>query len=78
MSTRNLTLAIDENLLHEARVSAARRRTSVNALVRQYLADLVGEEARRRKAWESIQDLVQEPKLLTKGRLPTRESLYDR
>ena len=48
----NLTLAIDDDLLHRARVRAAEQGTSVNALVRDLLvaysaADRV-EAARRR------------------------------
>lgn len=42
--TRNITLAIDEDLLDRARIIAAIKRTSVNELVRQYLARLVEEE----------------------------------
>jgi plasmid stability protein len=38
----NLTLSIDEELLRRARVRAARENTSVNAVVREYLADYAG------------------------------------
>lgn len=37
MGTKNITLAIDEDLLDKARVLAAMRRTSVNEMVREYL-----------------------------------------
>lgn len=40
---KNLTLTVDETVLQKARKIAADRGTSVNALVRQYLADLGAE-----------------------------------
>lgn len=43
--TKNLTLAIDENLLDKARVLAAIRRTSVNEMVRDFLTREVSREA---------------------------------
>jgi Family of unknown function (DUF6364) len=39
----NLTLAIDEQILRRARMRAMQRGTSVNALVRDYIARLAGE-----------------------------------
>ncbi|HEY2078087.1 MAG TPA: DUF6364 family protein [Streptosporangiaceae bacterium] len=39
----NLTLAIDEQILRRARMHAMQRGTSVNALVRDYIARLAGE-----------------------------------
>ncbi|MEM0985003.1 MAG: DUF6364 family protein [Pseudomonadota bacterium] len=37
MGNKNITLAIDEELLDKARVLAALRRTSVNEMVRRFL-----------------------------------------
>ena len=39
MGTKNVTLTLDEDLLTEARVLAARRHTSVSGLVREQLYD---------------------------------------
>lgn len=39
----NLTLTIDDELLKRARMRALERNTSVNALVREYLQGLAGE-----------------------------------
>ena len=36
MANRNLTLAIDEELLEKARIVAIRRRTSVSKIVRRH------------------------------------------
>ncbi len=50
MSPRsNVTLTIDADLLQEARVLAAKEGTSVSALIRERLEELV----RRNKAYES-------------------------
>lgn len=43
---KNITVTVDEELYHRARVRAAERRTTVSALVRAYLERLVDEEAR--------------------------------
>jgi hypothetical protein len=50
----NLTLSIDDELLQRAREAALRERTSVNALVREYLERYV--DARRRR-YESLDAL---------------------
>jgi plasmid stability protein len=41
---KNITLAIDENILRQARIFAAKHDTTVNALVRDYLTELAGSE----------------------------------
>lgn len=41
---KNITLAIDEDLLDKARVLAAMRRTTVNAMVRDFLQRAVDAE----------------------------------
>lgn len=53
--TKNLTLAIDEDLLDKARVLAAMRRTTVNAMVREFLERIVQAE---READEVTQELL--------------------
>ena len=47
---QNVTLVVDEDLLLAARKVALDRRTSVNQLVREYLATLVEAPGRRRPA----------------------------
>ena len=58
--TKNITLAIDEDLLDRARVLAAMRRTSVNEMVRQYLARTVEEAKQRDEAREELLRLIDE------------------
>ncbi len=52
--SRNLTLAIDDNLLLRARRVALERRTTVNQLVREYLDGLVRGDSRRQLARERL------------------------
>lgn len=57
MASKNLTLSIDEDLLDRARVLAAMRRTSVNAMIRDYLDREVRSEtqdAARAEAWSRL------------------------
>lgn len=52
MTTQNLTLVVDEEVLRGARKYALERQTSVNRLVRDYLASLSNVEVERRLARE--------------------------
>jgi hypothetical protein len=55
--TKNLTLAIDEQLLERFRLHAAERKTTVNALLRKHMEETVGLEQRRRAAIAGMLDL---------------------
>ena len=58
--TRNLTLAIDDDLLDKVRVLAAMKRTSVNEMVREFLARLVQQETSKDEAREALLKLIDE------------------
>ncbi|MEM1371959.1 MAG: DUF6364 family protein [Pseudomonadota bacterium] len=54
---KNLTLSIDEDLLDKARVLAAMRRTSVNEMVRGFLANEIAREqsqSERQREWRAL------------------------
>ncbi len=75
----NLTLTIDGALLKRARMRALERDTSVNALVRDYLADLAGEA----KAQDAIGALLKLAENSDSGSGPggrtwKRDELYER
>ena len=74
--TRNLTLAIDEDLLDKVRVLAAMKRTSVNEMVRGFLTRLVEQESEHDEATEALVKLARE----SKGRMGdwrfSREETY--
>ena len=55
--TRNITLAIDEDLLDKVRVLAAMKRTSVNEMVRDFLRREVSRasaQASRAEVWSRV------------------------
>jgi len=54
---KNITLAIDEKLLEEVRIYAARQQTSVNALVRAHLEALVRGQERAQSAIADLKRL---------------------
>ena len=47
--TKNITLAIDEDLLDRVRVIAALEKTTVNAMVRDYLTEVASKKNRTAK-----------------------------
>lgn len=75
---RNVTLTIDDDLLVEARIVAARRHTSVSDLVREHLRRLVEQDRLRHAAWQSVRHLVERPAARAGGPLPAREDLHAR
>jgi len=78
MKRPKLTLAIEEDLLREARAVAAQRRTSLNEMVRQFLKDVVSQESRRLAALERIQPLLDRPSVHLGGPRPSRDELHER
>lgn len=76
----NLTLSIDDDLLRRARIRALEGNTSVNALVRNYLEELVDRRDRERQAMDSFLRAARRSKSSSgqDGRTWTREALYDR
>jgi hypothetical protein len=74
----NLTLSIDDDVLEEARKTAARNGTTVNALVRDQLANLASREARIERARRRLAELAAISTATIGPRDWTRNELYDR
>ena len=74
----NVTLVVDEDLLLAARKVALDRRTSVNQLVREFLAALVDEPNRRRLARARLRQLFEAGLVNVGERTWNRDDLYDR
>ena len=74
----NLTLVVEQDLLREARAVAARRRTSVNELVREFLERMISEESRRTAALERIRPLLDHPSVHLGAPRATRDELHER
>jgi hypothetical protein len=82
---KNLTLTIDGNLLREARKIALDRNTSVNALVRHYLAELVEEknkqtelERKRKASAEALKEFLRTSRVNLGPITWTRDELHER
>jgi Family of unknown function (DUF6364) len=69
---KNITLAVEEDVLDAVRIVAAERKTTVNALVRDYL----GQMARGRQRLKQIKRELREMSAASKV-WPGREALYE-
>ncbi len=75
----NLTVSVDDDVLRRARIRALEMGTSVNAVLRDYLATSAGESP----TMEAMQSLVRAAKKArsgsgTTGRTWTREDAHER
>ena len=78
MVVKNITLSVDEDVLATVRRHAADRNSTVNALVRAYLAGLAAHEDRAKRARARLRQLsAQSPGRLGK-KTWTRADLHDR
>lgn len=75
---KNLTLAIDEDILLAARKLALERNTTVNQLVRDYLASLANQNDRRQAARERILRFMKDKRVEVGDVTWSREDLYER
>ena len=80
MDTRNITLSLPEETLREVKVLAARRGTSVSALLSETLADLIARESGYAAAMErSLATLGRGSDLGTSGEIGwDRDELHER
>jgi hypothetical protein len=75
----NLTLAVDDDLLRKARKAALARDTTVNALVRDYLEDLVRRDATDPdEIVRKLKALYKRTPVRVERRNWSREDLHDR
>ena len=70
---KNITLAVDDKVLDKARVVAAQRKTTVNALVREFLIEIATRDERRERARHELLELMR----TSKGRLAP-DYIFDR
>lgn len=75
----NVTMSIDAALLHKARRMALEKNTSVNALVRQFLEDLITQDASSREQLaKRFKASVRRHKVIMGKKEWSREELYER
>lgn len=76
--TKNITLAVDEDVLDKVRVVAAEKKTTVNALVRDYLGQLATEGNRSERARQRLLELIDKSQAdMGPDYKWNRESLYE-
>lgn len=75
MAKTNLTIQLDEEVIRRARIVAAKRGTSVSALVAREVAELAAHDDRYEQAHERAVELMAKPKARG-GRRWTRDELY--
>ncbi len=74
----NLTIAIDDDLLKRARLRALEQRTSVNALLREYLTAYADSDQARERAIQTLHHLADQATSGSGGRAWSRDELYER
>ena len=75
---KNVTLAIDEALLREARRIAAERSTTLNAMIREFLEELARNESQATRARLRIAKLCSETSAEVGPRTWSRDELHER
>jgi metal-responsive CopG/Arc/MetJ family transcriptional regulator len=75
---KNVTIAIDEALLREARRIAANRSTTLNAMIREFLEKLARRESQAAKARHRIVELCRETRAEIGPRTWSRDELHER
>jgi hypothetical protein len=75
---KNITLAVEDEVLAEVRKYAAAHNTTVNALVRDYLGGIARSESSAKRAREALLKLAEESTLDLGTWKWNREELYDR
>ena len=55
---KNITLAIEDEVLEKARIVAAEKKTTVNAMVREFLAEVANRDERLAEARRELLELM--------------------
>lgn len=74
----NLTITVDAATLKRARIRALHQGTSVNMILRDYLATYAGAHSRRAEALKTILELSEASASSSGGRRWTRDELHER
>lgn len=75
---KNITLSVDEKLLAAVRQHAAASGTSVNQLVRDFLAEIASREDRAKKARRRLRALSERSTARIGKRSWSRQDLHER
>ena len=75
---KTITLAVEDAILEEVRVYAAKRKTSVNGLVGDFLHGIAAQEDKTARARRGLAELVEKSALEVGPRTWNRDALHDR
>ena len=75
---RNVTLAIDDEVLRKARIRAVKEGTSVNEVIRRHLAQYGSQDERLREAMDRVLEATAKYHGRIRGGRFSREETYDR
>jgi hypothetical protein len=75
---KNVTIALDESLLREARRIAADRGTTLNAMLREFLEELTERESEAVRARRRIVELCRRSRAEVGPRTWSRDELHER
>lgn len=79
MDYQNVTLSISKDLLHQAKIIAVKRNTSLSGLMKDFLEGLVAEEEGYQKAQEfCLREMKKGYDIGAKPGTYSREELHDR
>ena len=75
---KNITLSVDEKVLLSVRQYAAEQGSSVNALVREFLAGIYHRQDRASKARKRLQEMSRKSKARIGSATWSRDELHER
>ena len=75
---KNITLSVPDETLNEVKRIAARRGTTVNALVRQHLEQLARNHVRAKQAMKELREMSEKSNAELGKITWTRDDLYER
>lgn len=79
---KNITVSVDEELYHKARICAAERKSTVSGLVKKFLAQVVSEETEfdrlKREEDELRRRLQRDGVVFSATKRLTRDALHER
>ena len=75
---RNLTLTIDSEILEGARVAAAKRKSTLTGLIREFLMHTAGQDQAKEASLKRLQKVMRAKPLGTGSSRWTRQDLHAR
>ncbi len=74
----NVTVKIDDELLTKARLPAAQRNTSINAIVKQKLEEFVATDLRREATLQGLEEFYERSRARVGKKTWSRDEIHER